>query len=115
MAIEIGNYHKEVIRREPGKKEVSIIDWKSDDPHRAARTPAHDHSVAETTYVLEANPHIYQIVNGRKKYYRQGEKLLIPPGFVHEVGVDAEDGPAKTLNICEGTLSMNTFPSSDIE
>lgn len=114
MAIQIGNYQKDVIRREPGRKEISLIRWKiaSDVP---ARTKMHDHDVAETTYILEANPRIYQIVDGVKTYHYQGEILHIAAGTKHEVGIDVNDGPALTLNICEGVLTMNTFPSSEIE
>jgi quercetin dioxygenase-like cupin family protein len=110
MAIQIGGYEKESIRlHQEGKNDVSIIDWPP-----GSRTPAHDHNVPEVTYVLEANPRIYQIVNGEKTYHYQGEKIIIPVGIIHEVGVDKTDGPAKTLNLCGGHLLMNPYPSSDI-
>lgn len=114
MAIHVGNYEKEVLCRELGKKEKSLIRWKIS-PDVPARTKMHDHNVAETTYILEANPRIYQIVDGVKTYHYQGDILRIAAGTKHEVGVDLEDGPAFTLNICEGLLTMNTFASSEIE
>jgi quercetin dioxygenase-like cupin family protein len=107
-SVRIGTYIKEVIRREEGKDEISHIRWEP-----GSRTPRHDHSVAEVTYVLEGR--IFQIIDGQKTYHPQGSKLKIPVGIIHEVGVDATDGPAFTLNICDGLLTMNTYPSSDVK
>jgi quercetin dioxygenase-like cupin family protein len=106
--VQIGKYIKNRFISEDGQREVSIIDWLT-----GSRTPRHDHSVNEITYVLLGR--IFQIVDGRKTYHQKGECLIVPAGTIHEVGVDAGDPAARTLNICDGLLEMKTYPSSSIE
>jgi quercetin dioxygenase-like cupin family protein len=110
MAIRIGGYKKTIIR--PGTPEAGEMSEIYFNP--GARTPRHDHSVDETTEVLEGGP-IYQIIDGVKAYYNAGDSFFIPAGIIHEVGLDHDAKPAHTRNTCAGVLVMNFYPSSEIE
>ena len=110
MAIATGNYIKSIWLR--WIIEISSIRWKTD-PKLPARSALHDHSVAELTIKLWGR--IYEIRNGIKTYHAWWPFLWVPKGTWHEVGVDKQDGPAWTINICFGILFMKTGPSTNIE
>ena len=110
VLIKIGNYTKKVLLRRI--IEVSMIQWKKD-PNFPARTPNHDHSVPELTFVIRRR--IYEVRHGKKRYHGLGSIIWVPKGTIHEVGVDINDGPALSINLCFGILSMTVHPSTTIE
>jgi hypothetical protein len=110
VPIKIGNYVKKILLRRI--IEISVIRWKKD-PTIPARTPNHGHSVPELSCVLWRR--IYEIRHGIKRYHHWGSIIWVPKGTIHEVGVDVNDGPALSINLCFGILSMKIYPSTTIK
>jgi len=110
MSIEVGNYKKKVLLRRI--IEISAIRWKND-RRLPARTPNHDHSVPELTFVIWRR--IYEIRHGVKRYHRWGSIIWVPKDTIHEVGVDIGDKPALSINLCFGILSMKVYESTNIQ